>query len=103
MTPIIYPFLFVGNRLAAKGMPQWLFLLNPLTPIVLTFQRAIYNRTEVIDTNDPAKKNIIKMLPDVGVAYHLISLTVLLAISTVFLVLAMKLFRRLEGNFAEEL
>lgn len=100
MTPIIYPFRFVGDKLAAKGLPEWLFMLNPLTPIVVTFQRALYNRTQVKDING---SGIIKMLPDVGVGYHLVMLSALLAASTVFLVLAMRLFRKLEGNFAEEL
>ena len=100
MTPIIYPYRFVGDKLPGKGLPEWLFMLNPLTPIVMTFQRAIYNTTTAKDINGGGP---INMLPDVGVAYHLVALTILLAASTVFLVLAMRLFRKLEGNFAEEL
>jgi ABC-2 type transport system permease protein len=100
MTPIIYPFRFVGDKLVEKDLPQWLFMLNPLTPIVMTFQRAIYNTTTAKDMNGGAP---IKMLPDVGVAYHLLALGILLVASTAFLVLAMRLFRKLEGNFAEEL
>jgi len=96
MTPIIYPFRQVGDRLIGKGLPQWLFALNPLTPVVITFQRAIYNRTTVNDGN-------LALLPEVGVGSHLLLLTGLLALSTVFLIGAMAFFRRVEGNFAEEL
>lgn len=99
MTPIIYPFRQVSDRLVGNDLPQWLFMINPLTPIVTTFQRAIYNRTEIPRAGDVP----IPMLPEVGVGYHLILLTVLLVISTAILVGAMAFFRKVEGNFAEEL
>ncbi|MEJ7763941.1 MAG: ABC transporter permease [Acidimicrobiales bacterium] len=94
MTPIIYPFRLASDKLVEQGLPQWIFMLNPLTPIVTTFQRAIYNRTTVGE---------VKLLPEVGVGYHLVLLTALLAVSLVLLVAAMAVFRRVEGNFAEEL
>ncbi len=96
MTPIIYPFRQAGDKLVENGLPQWLFMLNPLTPVVVTFQRAIYNRTTV-------ERGNMKLLPEVGLGYHLLLLTALLAVGVALLVGAMAFFRRVEGNFAEEL
>lgn len=101
MTPIIYPFAPVAKRFTDIDLPQWLFALNPLTPVVLTFQRAIYNRTEIVRPGNP--DGPLRLLPEVGLGYHLLLLTMLLAASTVFLVGAMAFFRRVEGNFAEQL
>ena len=44
MTPIVYQAALVQNYFAKRGTPGlWnLYLLNPLTPIVLGFQRALY-------------------------------------------------------------
>ena len=43
MTPIVYPFELLADKLAdERAGPSWLPLLNPITPIVLAFQRAIY-------------------------------------------------------------
>ena len=96
LTPIIYPFRQAGDKLIDAGLPQWLFMLNPLTPVVVTFQRAIYNRTTV-------EKSNVKLLPEVGIGYHLVLLSVLFAASIGLLVAAMAFFRRVEGSFAEEL
>jgi len=96
MTPIIYPFAQVAKRFTDKSLPADLFMLNPLTPVVATFQRGIYNRTTV-------NKGTLVLLPDYSVLHHLILLTGLLAVSLVLLVGAMAFFRRVEGNFAEEL
>src|SRR4051795_13320518 len=43
MTPIVYQY-----RLVADKRPDlaWIYRLNPITPIVLTFQRAIYHKGE---------------------------------------------------------
>jgi hypothetical protein len=69
---------------------------EPLRPVVVTFQRAIYNRTTV-------NKGTLRLLPEVGAGSHLLLLTLLLAVSLIFLGAAMAFFRRVEGSFAEEL
>jgi len=96
LTPIVYPFRQVSDKLAANGIPYWLLNINPVTPIVTVFQRAFYNRVTVNEGNLP-------LLPEVGVKWHLTFLLVVVAASTGLLLLSMRLFRRLEGNFAEEL
>ncbi len=68
----------------------WIYRLNPVVPIVLTFQRALYNRTGTILTSDGAK-------------WYGYQLLLVLAFSIVLLLVSMVVFSRLEGNFAEEL
>ena len=96
-TPIVYPYRLVADRLAEHS---WIFRLNPVTPVVLTFQRAIYNRVEPIGFDGRP----VPVLPhDAGPLWYLIQLGVIGAVCVVLLVLALGLFGRLEGNFAEEL
>jgi ABC-type polysaccharide/polyol phosphate export permease len=97
MTPIVYQYRLVADRLGGKA---WLYRLNPVTPVVLTFQRAIYNRTEPVGTGGQR----IAILPvDAGPMWYLVQLLAVLVLGAVLLSMAMKLFGRLEGNFAEEL
>jgi ABC-2 type transport system permease protein len=100
LTPIIYPFRQIGERLQAHGIPSWVFLLNPLTPIVVTFQRAIYNDTTVLNTVD---KTPIRMLYPTSVIEQIGLLAIVLVLALGVLWIAMRVFQRLEGNFAEEL
>ncbi len=46
--PIVYAFQGnIAQKLAAKGWAQWtwVYFLNPMVPLVLTFQRALYAQT----------------------------------------------------------
>ena len=64
MTPIVYQAGLVQSYFANRGTPGlWnLFLLNPLTPVVLGFQRALYGA--------PVQDGV-QVLPDVSVAWQL--------------------------------
>lgn len=97
MTPIVYQYRLVADRLQENA---WLYRLNPITPIVLTFQRALYNRTEPLSG---AGQPIAILPTDAGITWYLFPLLVVIAVSIVLLGLAMRTFGRLEGNFAEEL
>lgn len=91
-TPIVYQYRLVAERL---GDNVWLYRLNPITPIVLTFQRAIYAHT------DP---NGMPILPaGVNANWYIGHLAVVIAVSAVIFLIALAVFGRLEGNFAEEL
>lgn len=98
ITPIVYQAALVQGELATRevaGVSLWnVYLLNPLAPIVLGFQRALYG--------DPVQGGQ-QVLPDVSVAWHAWLLLALLAVSTVLLVLAWRSFFRRSGDFAEEL
>lgn len=97
-TPIVYPFRQVSDRLDAHGL-TWLYLLNPITNIVLVFQRAIYNAVEPIGKDG----NPIPVLPDAGIGWYAGNLAILGALSALLFLVALNVFSRLEGNFAEEL
>ena len=98
MTPIVYQGALVQDALAGRevaGISLWnLYLLNPLTPIVLGFQRALYG--------DPVQQGM-QVLPDVSVAWQAGLLTVVLAVAVVVLLLSWRTFFRRSGDFAEEL
>ncbi len=95
MTPIVYPFGFVAGSLEGRGVSTTLALLNPMTSIVLAFQRAFYGIL-----SDPVTGQI---LPEESSLWFLRNLAIVGACSAVLFVLAVRLFDRLEANFAEEL
>ncbi len=94
---IVYGFGPVTQRLAEQGVPDWVFLLNPIVPIVLVFQRVFYNPT--IWT--PGNKGYV--LPDHPVNWYLGVLGLVFIASMALLVGALAVFGRLEDNFAEEI
>jgi ABC-2 type transport system permease protein len=101
VTPIVYGFMTIGRRgsLFAK-----LYMLNPVTPIVLIFQRAIYAKLDnpkvVFNAADPKADQI---LPHWHLTTYLGYLGYSFAIGAILLVIAIAVFGRSEANFAEEL
>ena len=84
MTPVVYPISFIKD-----AFPSWafnLYMLNPMTHIVLMWQRITYNSA----VNGPDAYYISW----VGIIY-----TVLLSI--LLLIIGYYVFKRLEGRFAE--
>ena len=104
-TPIVYQYRLVRDNVAknSHSLYHWMFYLyrfNPVTPIVLTFQRAIYG------TTSPRGKGglPVHILPDhAGQWWYLWQVLIVIAFSAGLLAVALKVFGRLEGNFAEEL
>jgi ABC-2 type transport system permease protein len=103
--PIVYAFQAnIAQKLAAKGWAQWtwVYFLNPMVPLVLTFQRALYAQTSPTAIVN-GKPTTFYVLPTWSWGtYALLDLGVLAA-STVLFIIALTVFGRLEGNFAEEL
>jgi ABC-2 type transport system permease protein len=89
LTPIVYLYSQLTKHFGGRNLP----LLNPITPIVLTFQRAFFG----LYGNPPV------LPPQVGVSWYFRNLLALTVAAGVLLVVAMRVFRRLEGNLAEEL
>ena len=90
VTPIIYPFKQLTQALHGHAA---IALLNPVTPIVLVFQRALYGEfgsPPVIPSN-------------LDFTWHLRNLAIVTAGVLVLLAVALRVFSRLEGNLAEEL
>ncbi|HZQ78265.1 MAG TPA: ABC transporter permease [Acidimicrobiia bacterium] len=87
VTPIVYLYSQLTKHLGGRNIA----LINPITPIVLTFQRAFYGLYgNVLD-------------PRLRFGWYLRNLVVLsVAVSLLFYV-SMRIFIRLEGNLAEEL
>ena len=100
--PIVYSYqLQVAPILKAHHL-QWLFFVNPMTPLVMTFQRVIYNRPgEVPSTVAPHAP--ITVLPPWPATTYLWADAAVLAGALVLFYVAMVVFGRLAGNFAEEL
>jgi ABC-2 type transport system permease protein len=90
VTPIVYQFTQLTTHLDGRAAPA---LLNPMTPIVLVFQRALYG---TYGGND-----VVPL--DLGVAWHLRNLALVTVVAGLLLLGALYVFRRLEGNLAEEL
>ena len=110
LTPIVYPYLSVANKLTADGAPSGVLLLNPLTPIVLTFQRALYGNVGgeaeggIRAVGGQATGGEPAILPPEATQWwYLRNLAIVFLVSVVLLGIALLVFRRLEGNFAEEL
>lgn len=97
-TPIVYAYETIAGRLGQHHL-TWIYFLNPLTPIVITFQRALYAKPAPIGTDG----KVVHILPAWGPGEYLWILLIVLGVSTLFFLVAMAVFGRLEGNFAEEL
>jgi ABC-2 type transport system permease protein len=97
MTPIVYPFAQVSDKVG-----NWA-LLNPLTPIVLSTQRAIWGSHPVTISSSPGKTALVPAVPDLSQWWYLRNLGLVLAASVVLLVIAFRIFGRLEDNFAENI
>jgi ABC-2 type transport system permease protein len=87
----------------------WLYFANPVTPVVMTFQRVFYNIAHPLSTlatKLPSGKTVhlpIKVMASYGTHWYLMADLAVLGVSLALLFGAMIVFGRLEGNFAEEL
>jgi ABC-2 type transport system permease protein len=86
-SPIVYSYDLIAAKL---GRFSWLYLLNPVTPVVLVFQRAIYG----------SYSNVVHTFP---YWWYARNVAIVLVASLVLVALSLGVFRRLEGNFTEEL
>ncbi len=105
--PIVYSYQHtVASKLASHhvfGIPlTYIYFLNPITPVVMTFQRVLYNKmgTVTLTTVNHAKA---QLLPSWPWTTYVVADCIILAVSLVLGYLALIVFGRLAGNFAEEL
>ncbi len=102
-TPIVWSYPMLGNALDDHGIWRNLGMLNPVTPIVLTFQRALYH-SNVFDAHvGPGGTVINGVVPAGGVMMYFAMLCVVLVVAVVALAIALTVFGRLEDNFGEEI
>jgi ABC-2 type transport system permease protein len=100
VTPIVYFYGLVSHKLSTNGIPGWLGLLNPITPTIITFQRAVWGN-HLVPLQGSTKR--LPALPTGGVGWYAGVLGIVLVASLVLLALALALFGKLEDNFAEEI
>ncbi len=105
MTPIVYPAGTVQAKLVDPSAPWsphlWtVYFLNPLTPIISGFQRALYATVSYVPNGS---KVVAHVLPDVSVAWLVAVIGAALVVSLAFLLYTWRLFFRLAADFAEEL
>jgi ABC-2 type transport system permease protein len=99
--PIVYSFQStVAVRLAQHHL-TWLYFVNPLTILVMTFQRALYARLTVRSTNPTHAE--LHVLPHWSTLTYVWGDALVLAGALLLFYVAMVVFGRLAGNFAEEL
>jgi ABC-2 type transport system permease protein len=97
-TPILYQYELAARFLGDNDIPRWVALANPLTPVVITIQRAIYgsNTAEGLEP-DP------QLLPGYGPLWYLEALAITSAGALVLCWIALKAFDRAEVNLVEAL
>jgi ABC-2 type transport system permease protein len=86
-SPIVYAYDLIAGK---AGKWAKLYLLNPVTDVVLVFQRAIYG-------------DYAKVVHDFDYGWYVRNLVGVYVLGIVLLVASLHVFRRLEGNFTEEL
>jgi ABC-2 type transport system permease protein len=96
LNPVVYGSGLIRDRLHEWF---WLYMLNPMAPVIGACQRAIYRTAYYPDGNGQRKL----LLESAGIGFYLEWLGVALGISLVLLAFGRRLFRRLSGDFAEEL
>jgi len=105
--PIVYTWFTIRPKLADHHL-TWLYLANPIAPVVLLMQRALYGNP-VSGKGASLTAKVKPPPPGVHYVAHFPALWyaevfgVIIVVSAILLALALKLFGKLEGNFAEEL
>jgi ABC-2 type transport system permease protein len=99
-TPVVYAYGLVSTKLTDHHLiwGKFLYLANPITPIAMTFQRAIYGKTQYT-----YQGGTTHLLPAWGPATYAGVLGLVTVVSIGLFLLSLIVFGRLEGNFAEEL
>ena len=102
VTPIVYGFMTIDRR--PGGWFKYTYMLNPVTPIVLIFQRAIYAKLDnpKVPPGNPGQK-LNEILPHWHMATYLAYLGYSFVVGAIVLTIAIYVFGRSEANFAEEL
>jgi ABC-2 type transport system permease protein len=100
VSPVVYSYEnSIAATLHSHGLSN-IYFLNPVTLIILTFQRIFYVDTTVISTTTHAPLHILPTWP-MSTYFYLNA--GLLAIMAVVFLISVTIFGRLEGNFESEL
>jgi ABC-2 type transport system permease protein len=105
-TPMMYPWRLPAQKLQEHGISPGFLLLNPMTSIVTTLQRALYGQHyqyEDVKVKGKLIHRALPLLPTEGQWWFVRNLAITGAVSVVLFIISMRIFSRLEGNFAEEM
>lgn len=97
LNPVIYGMYLVRARLVPNGL-YWAYFLNPMAGVVAAFQRAIYATADV--TVGGSK---VQVLAYRGYGGYLLQLGVGFGIALLTFATGLLVFRRMRGDFAEDL
>jgi ABC-2 type transport system permease protein len=100
--PIVYSYQNTVAPKLAEHSITWLYFLNPMTPVVMTFQRVLYAHTGVVTLTSPGHPTA-QLLPGWGALTYVWMDGAVLGVGLVLFFIGMNVFGRLAGNFAEEL
>jgi ABC-2 type transport system permease protein len=102
LTPIVYPSAMVVTRMSGRtvaGAPMlMLYLLNPMTRVILAFQRGIYGQVTPMFHGQP-----FHALVDAPISWYLGGVAYAALAGLALIALGWLAFRRIEPSFAEEL
>lgn len=103
LTPVVYPINLALRSLGAYRVLGFdlsdVYLLNPLTNIVMGFQRAIYKHVVVTDAGG---RSVVALF-EASYGSYLRRLGTVILVSSALVWLAQRVFARVQGNFAQEL
>lgn len=102
LTPMLYTWQRSASWLKGEGVTSAVLLINPITSIVTTFQRAIYGVDTVVV---PGEKGpvALQVLPNADQLWYLRNLGIVALVSAILFGLALNYFDKAEANFAEDL
>lgn len=102
-TPIVWGYPQLSNKLVQHGIPGNIGLMNPVTPVVLTFQRALYHQW-VFNGQRTINGYAVDGATVPGSPMWYLRNLVIVGIGAVALLwFALWMFGRLEDNFGEEI
>lgn len=103
-TPIVYASAWIRDRLTHFPAIWGLYLANPMTGIVLAFQRALYSQIAPLQAETPgAKPKPFPVLIDAPITWYYSRLLYVAIGSIILFVVCWRTFSRLEWRLAEEL
>lgn len=111
LSAIVYPYSLIADRLGPTR--EWMASLNPIIPIVITFQKALYNpdtprfrwytNSPVFDPNNVLADQGAQAIPDHSLSWYITNLSIIGVVAIGLFFGALWLFGRLEDDLAEEI
>lgn len=102
LTPIVYPIRFALDSMSKRALLgvklSSIYMLNPMTNVIINFQRAIYKHVTVRDG-----AGVVRALYPGTYGAYLMRAGIVIVLSMALVWLAQRCFARAQGNFAQEL